>query len=787
MLNVWTLFKKEFRSYFNSPIAYIVITVFLVLNSWLFFRGFFIINQADLRSFFALQPWFFLFFVPAVTMRLWAEEKRQGTFEILLTFPIKDWEIVAGKFLAGFTFLAVAVLLTLSLPLTATYLGNPDTGPIIGGYMGVLLMGGAYLAIGLFASSITVNQIIGFIVGMAISFFFLIIGEHIVLFSLPSALVPFFEYLGLGSHFASIGRGVIDTRDIVYYLSLVLFFLLLNAQIIGSRKWSSARSSLIQGGNFASIMGITLGIIILVNILSVRFFSRLDLTQQKEFTLSSATRKMVGELDDLVNIDVYFTKDLPSHLMGVSRQVKDMLDEYRAYSHGNIQVAFTDPADDPDTEKRVRMLGIPQVQTSIFQKDQAQVKNVYLGIAVSYEDKNEVIPVVQDIMNLEYDLTSTIRKVTTDKIPVIGFLTGHSEPSLYKKYRNIRMALEKQYRVREVEIAPGKPIDSSIDTQIIAGPKNVGEWDQFAIDQYLMKGGKVFFMLDHIEFEENSLNTIPKNSKLEPLLLKYGARVENNLVKDKLCSNANFSSGFFSYSIPYEFWPKPSLKFFDRENPALSRLESVVFPWTRAITVVRNDADIQVSNLVKSSPYATLETGNRPDVQPKSRRDMLAHMMRGGKDDKEDYRQVNLAVALKGKFESYFDDREGNEIKKKKEEPIIKPDEKEEEKKEKPVAVHKSSETQIVVVGTSRFIDHRFKGNELFFLNVLDWLNIGEDLISIRSRTVTDRPLEKVTESQKTMLRYANTFGISILVIIFGLVKALLKKRSRQAYEALAG
>lgn len=787
MLNIWTLFKKEFRSYFNSPIAYIVITVFLVLNSWLFFRGFFIINQADMRSFFALQPWFFLFFVPAVTMRLWAEEKRQGTFEILLTFPIKDWEIVAGKFLASFTFLAVAVLLTLSLPLTATYLGNPDTGPIIGGYMGVLLMGGAYLAIGLFASSITVNQIIGFIVGMAISFFFLIIGEHIVLFSLPSTLVPFFEYLGLGSHFASIGRGVIDTRDIVYYLSLILFFLLLNAQVIASRKWSSAKSSLIQGGNFASIMGITLGIIILVNILSVRFFSRLDLTEQKEFTLSSATRNMVGELDDLVNIDVYFTKDLPSHLMGISRQVKDMLDEYRAYSHGNIQVAFTDPADDPEAEKRVRMLGIPQMQTSVFQKDQAQVKNVYLGIAVSYEDKNEIIPVVQDIMNLEYDLTSTIRKVISDKIPVIGFLTGHSEQSLYKKYRNIRMALEKQYRVREVDIEPGKPIDSSIDTLIIAGPKNVGEWDRFAIDQYLMKGGKVFFMLDHIEFEENSLNTIPKNSKLEPLLLKYGVRVENNLVKDKLCSNANFSSGFFSYSIPYEFWPKPSLKYFDRENPALSRLESVVFPWTRAITVLRNDADIQVSNLVKSSPYATLEVGPRPDVHPQSRRDMLAHMMRMGKNDKKDYRQVNLAVALKGKFESFFADRDVPEIKKNEKEAVISPEQIKEERDEKPVAIHKSPETQIVVVGTSRFIDHRFKGNELFFLNILDWLNIGEDLISIRSRTVTDRPLEKVTESQKNMLRYANTFGISILVIIFGLVKALLKKRSRQAYEALAG
>jgi ABC-2 type transport system permease protein len=724
-------------------------------------------------------------------MRLWAEEKRQGTYEILLTFPVRDWEVVLGKFLAGFAFLAAVVLLTFSLPLTASYLGNPDMGPIIGGYLGILLMGGAYLAIGLFASSITVNQIIGFITGIAISFSLFIIGEHIVLFSLPSWLTPIFEYIGLGTHFNSLGRGVIDTRDIVYYLSVIFFFILLNAQVIASRKWkkTGAKSSLLQGGNFASIVSISLGIIVLINFLSLRHFSRLDLTEQQEFTLSDATKNIVSKLDNLININVYFTKDLPPHLMGLSRQVKDMLDEYRAYSHGNIRVSFIDPAKDKDLERKVRMLGIPRVQINIFEKDQAQIKNVYLGIAVSYEDKSEVIPVIQNVMNLEYDLTAATKKVTSEKIPVIGFLTGHEEPSLYKKLRSIRRSLEKQYQVREVEIQQGQFIDSEIDTLVIAGPNNVGDWDQFAIDQYLMKGGKIFYMLDHIGFEEVSLNTVPQNSKLEPLLLKYGVRVGNDLVKDKLCSNASFSSGFFSYSVPYEFWPKPSTKYFDQNNPALSRLESVVFPWTRSITVERNDDNIQVSNLVKSSPYASLEKGNRPNIQPQSSRDMLAQMMMGHGKKKEDFRQVNLAVALRGKFTSYFSNHPVPSTEKKKEESVIKPDE--EKKEKKPEAVKESPETQIVVVGTSRFIEdgfsNRFKGNELFFLNIMDWLNLGKDLISIRSRTVTDRPLEKTEESQKNMIKYTNTFGISILVIIFGLARFILKKRSRQAYEALVG
>lgn len=789
MQNIWTIFKKEFRSYFNSPIAYIVITVFLVLNSWLFFRGFFIVNQANLRSFFSLQPWLFLFFIPAITMRLWAEEKRQGTFEILLTFPIRDWEVVFGKFKAAFAFLAVAILLTLSLPLSVSYLGNPDMGPIIGGYVGTLLLGGAYLAIGLFASSITVNQIIGFIVGIIISFSFLIIGEHIVLFSLPSWLAPLFEYLGMGTHFNSMGRGVIDTRDIIYYLSVIFFFLVLNIQVITSRKWrkTGAKSGLLRGGNFVLVTGLTLGILILVNFLSVRHFSRLDLTEQKEFTLSDATKKMIAELDDLINVDVYITKELPPHLMGLSRHIKDILDEYRAYSHGNTQVSFIDPAENQDLEQRVRMLGIPPVQVNIFKKDQAQLIKIYLGIAVNYEDRSEVIPVIQNVRNLEYDLTSAIRKVTAKKVPVIGFLSGHEEPNIYKKYRTVRLALEKQYKVREVQIQADQFIDSGIDTLVVSGSINVGEWDQYAIDQYLMQGGKIFFLLDHIGLEEGSLNTVPRNSKLEPLLLKYGVRLGNNLVKDKLCSTANFSSGFFSYSVPYEFWPKPSLKYFDQDNPALSRLESVVFPWTRPITVVRKDDTVTVSNLVKSSPYATLEKGRRPNLSPKSSRDLFSFAHRGQRDKNKDFQQVNLAVSLRGTFTSYFSDRPVPSSEKESEKTtasVFAP-----EKEKKPETIKKSSEAQIVVIGTSRFIEdgffNRFKGNELFFLNIVDWLNIGEDLISIRSRTVTERPLEELTESEKNTVKYFNTFGVSILVIILGLVKFILRKRSRRAYEAL--
>lgn len=236
MSDIIAVFKREFRSYFDSPIGYIFITVFLVLAGWLFYSSFFIIDYASLRGFFELLPWMFLFFVPAVTMRLWAEEKKLGTMELLMTLPVRDIDVVIGKFLASFVFLTLTILLTWPLVYSVMTLGNPDLGPIIGGYLGAILMGGAYLAIGMFASSLNENQIITFILGVVICFALFIVGEGFVLMRLPGAWVPVFQFLGIGSHFRSIGRGVIDSRDIIYYLSIITFFLFMNIRALESRK-----------------------------------------------------------------------------------------------------------------------------------------------------------------------------------------------------------------------------------------------------------------------------------------------------------------------------------------------------------------------------------------------------------------------------------------------------------------------------------------------------------------------------------------------------------------------
>lgn len=238
---IWAITKKEFKSYFSSPIAYVFLVVFLILTNWLFFNTFFLAKIASMRDFFNLLPWVFLFFIPAVTMRLWAEEKKLGTQEIIMTLPVNDYEIVAGKFVASFLFVIVAIVLTFPLPMIVKATADPtlgvDMGPIIGGYIGLLFMGAAYLAIGVFASSLTENQIIAFILGIIISFGMFIVGENFVLMRTPDLLVPLFRFIGLGVHFDSISRGVIDSKDVIYYLSVIVFFLFLNIRIVESRKW----------------------------------------------------------------------------------------------------------------------------------------------------------------------------------------------------------------------------------------------------------------------------------------------------------------------------------------------------------------------------------------------------------------------------------------------------------------------------------------------------------------------------------------------------------------------
>lgn len=244
MENFFPLFKREFLGYFRSPVAYVFIVIFLLssVGSTFFLGNLYESNQASLDSFFNYLPWLFLIFVPAVGMRLWAEERRSGTIELLFTLPITMMEAVVAKFLAGWAFLAVALALTFPLWITVNYLGSPDNGVIFAGYLGCFLMAGAYLSVSCFTSALSKNQVIGFILGVVICFVLVLLGWGVftdVLASfMPATLIDIISQIGFISHFQSISRGLLDSRDLVYFVSAIVVGLSLNTMVLNARKAS---------------------------------------------------------------------------------------------------------------------------------------------------------------------------------------------------------------------------------------------------------------------------------------------------------------------------------------------------------------------------------------------------------------------------------------------------------------------------------------------------------------------------------------------------------------------
>ncbi len=244
MRNIAIIFRREMAGYFTTPLAYVFIVIFLVLAGALTFfsGGLFESNQAGLDVFFGFHPWLYVVLIPAIAMRLWAEERKTGTIELLMTLPVTVFEAVLGKFLAAWCFTAVALALTFPLWLTVNYLGEPDNGVILAGYIGSLLMAGGFLAIGSFASALTGNQVIAFIAGTTLCFLFVVTGTSIVLSALtswaPGWLIDAVQHLSFIDHFLSISRGLLDFRDVVYFLSTILAFLCLTGLLVTRKKAS---------------------------------------------------------------------------------------------------------------------------------------------------------------------------------------------------------------------------------------------------------------------------------------------------------------------------------------------------------------------------------------------------------------------------------------------------------------------------------------------------------------------------------------------------------------------
>jgi len=539
-----------------------------------------------------------------------------------------------------------------------------------------------------------------------------------------------------------------------------------------SRKLQYGTSSIV-------IVLIVLGILAVVNFMSTRHFVRADLTEGKDFTISDSTKKVLSKLDDIININVYFSKNLPPYLVNLERQVKDILDEYKAFARGNLMVEFIDPASDQALEQKVRFMGIPQAQLNIIEKDKAEVVNVYLGMAVMYEDRKEVIPVVQNVMTLEYDLTSAITKVKRSEAKTVGLLTGHGEYNTEEDYEGVRSSLERQYRVVNVDISDGKKVPQDVNTLIVGGPKEkLSERDKYEIDQFLMRGGRIIFLMDPVDLERRGLMATEIDSNLNDMLEHYGVKLGRSLVVDgRSNSNASFSSGFVQYSLPYPFWPRITKQQFAEDSPMVNQLENLVLPWAGPVELVSSKVEtgseessedtgkLRGIELFKSSQYSWTK-GKPFNLSPQQR------FMPTG-----DMKSYPLAVAVSGKFKSFYAEKGVPEP----EEPGEGSSEAEpSEESSTEETIPESPETQIVVVGNARFVTNNFLGRS----------RANIDLIGIRSRFVTDRPLKETSEGSKLLVRIINIGGASLLVIAFGLTRFIFKRRAKkifETYSALGG
>jgi len=523
---------------------------------------------------------------------------------------------------------------------------------------------------------------------------------------------------------------------------------------------------------------IVLGILVVINFLSYRHFARADLTEDRQFTVTESTRRILGRLDDVVNIRVYFTstKKLPSRLVSLDQQVKDLLDEYRAYSGGNLNIQFIDPEDNPEDAQAARQLGIRQVPLQVIEKDKMQVMNAYLGIAVLYGDKSEVMPQVLNVRNLEYDLTSKILKVSRTEEKTVGFLSGHGEKDLEQDLTALKGALEEQYRV--IAVAGGEPVPHDVATLVIAGPRDVPERDKYEIDQFIMRGGRAVFLVDAVELVPEMLQAKIVESGLDDLLKHYGVGLTKELVLDPVNATASFNMGYITFSLPYPFWPRVIESGLDENSPVVSDLGALVFPWTGALELANAEAEEDPSSNADAAAVTTVvlakssseswKQGGAFNLNPQQR----FVNMTGSKGE------IPLVVALTGSFRSFYAERGI---------PEIEAEEGETPPEPSPL-VRESPETRIVVVGSSSFATDNFLGQYptggVFVLNTVDWLTLGNDLIGIRSRGITTRPLREVSEGVKSAVKFVNIFAIPILVIVYGLIRVYARRRARKIYEA---
>jgi len=788
MRNMLTIARKELRGYFDHPTAYILLVVFLVLNFFFYFRGVFLTNQASLRSMFDLLPWVFLFFIPAVTMGALAEERRLGTIEVALSQPIRDGELLLGKFLGDLGFIAIALAATLFVPLLLLLGGKPDFGVIVAQYIGAILLAGGITAVGLFASALTRNQITAFIVATAVTFTLMMVGTEVVQIGLPAWIAGPLGQLGILPRFANVARGVIDLRDIVYFVSLCAAFLSL-AHWLLLRDRLSRKGQLYRNLRLGTVMIVAIAVV--ANLFGNYIPGRLDLTSERLYTLSDGTKAILRDLDDVVTITFFVSNELPPQVQLVERDVSDVLRDFRRYGRGNVQVIRKHPDQSEDARQEAQQLGVTAVQFNVVRQEELQVKQGWLGLAVQYAGESEVIPFVGDYRTLEYQLATNAWRLTRARTPKVAFISGHGEKT-QTDYGAFGRELGRTYEVTSIDLSSDSArLGPDLDAIIVAGPKQAMDArSRQMLQEYLQRDGRLFYLAEGVDVNLQYLfaSELPDSARNVSQL--FGVGTDPNLVFDLRSSESIQVPGqVFNYVVAYPFWLRALPA---EEHPITKNLNSVVLPWASTLDTVPRLEGRQFTPLLVTSPYAAYQQGNfeiRPETDFPYDRSVL--------------RQHLLAVAVQGAvragvaggpaaeaLESSTDaDAEGAAVGVADTTAADSASARSSARLIGREAFSGPLRGRAVVVGDSDFLMDQFlRGTPegaIFALNALDWLTQTDALLGIRSKQPTPRPLVFESNLEMQAVKYLNLIGVPLAFIILGVVRLFRRRRlTRRTYAA---
>ena len=794
---MYSILKKEITSYLSSLVAYVTIGVFLLvlgLFLWVFPDSSILdYGYASLDSLFSTAPYLFMFLIPAITMRSLAEERKEGTFELLLTRPLTDAQIVLGKFFACVLLVLFALIPTLvyyySVYVLGTPQGNIDTGAVIGSYIGLFLLGSGFAAIGLFASSVSKNQIISFTIAVFISFFFYSGFDSLsTLLSLQSLGL---QNLGITAHYESVSRGVLDTRDLGYFVCLSAMFIWFTLLVIKIQRQKRAAPK--------GMLGV-LAIIIISGIISAFVFTRFDFTKEKRFTISKISRDILDSLPKDVKVTVYLQGDnFPAAFKRLQGATKDMLNDLEAYGHGKLQFNFVDPLKGLSGDQQQQAMQDLQAKgvepTNLSEKtDNGLIQKLIIPYAVVSSGEKEISvklllnriglsPEEQlnnSIQNLEYAFSSAIRKVTTGGKPEIGFTEGHNELADVQLSDGMK-SLSDGFLVGRVDL---KTISfaalQKVKLLVIPKPdKPFTELEKFKLDQYIMRGGRVLWTIDQVSAELDSLRghggeqlAFNKQLNLDDQLFVYGVRINYDLIADISCTQIPVATGSVGgqaqiQNVPWLFYPliMPLSK-----HPVVKNLDGIRTEFISTIDTI-GAKGTQKTILLASSPY------NRRFSTPYQ----LSLQMLEQEPLPKDFQSTPkvVGVLLEGKFKSDFLNRPQPEGLTDKVESLS------ESKPTKMIVISDGDVFKNQVgndgspypLGYDHYTQQSY-GNKNLLLNIADYMTDDSGLIGLRTKEIQIRLLDRARiRSEKMYWQVINNVIPLAFVLIFAIFQHYIRKR----------